>query len=320
MEPNLKYLLDTSDTDLEKALQEIQENIRIKRQLGIYKKNRSDEENSSVVEPTYSDSEYEELKEDIIPTLEDETDETVEPMDDETDETVEPTYSDSEYQEVEQEVEPTEYINPARKRTEFEPVMVRQDGGQEEEEGEEGEGEEEEGSSEILSDDYKAYFTMRIIGDVKVPFDMEVISESPMYQTDPDLVSFGLQPQATSNTSLAPAPSESKPILTNEIAVFSSETFNIVKNALAIDEAYERTDEFNKDINNEYIDNYEDILEEREYADANADDLYDSTYNRSLSNTNRQISEAEYLRNQLMTGGKQRYYTRKNNSYILSAK
>jgi hypothetical protein len=299
----LKYLLDTSDTDLEKALQEIQENIRIKRQLGIYKKNRSDNssdesDNSSVVEPTYSDSEYEELKEDIIPTLDDQTDET---NDEENSSVVEPTYSDSEYEEVKEDVEPTEYIKPSRMRAEFEPLMVTQDGGQEE-------GEEGEDSSELLSDDYKAYFTMRIIGDVKVPFDIEVISESPIYQTDPDIVSFGLQTQPSENSN---APSESEPILTNEIAVFSSETFNIVKNTLAVDDAYERTEEFNKDVNNEYVNNYENILEEREYADANADDLYDSTYNRSLSNTNRQISEAEYLRNQLVTGGKQRYYTRK---------
>ena len=272
LETRLRYLLDKSDTDLEKALQKIQENIRIKRQLGIYESKKK--EDDTLVEPTLDSSEYDEVKEDV-----------------------EPTYDDNKYKSIDSDsIEPPYDINPSPKRFEFEPTMVTEGGqGEEgEEEGEEGEEEGEEGEGdEDLPDDYKAYFTMRVIGSVKVKFDIEVLCESVLYQTDPDGVSF--TPEIT----------------VNEVAVFSSETSNLVKNTFEIDNTIKESEEFNEDINKEYLNEYENILEEREYEDAKANAIYDQTYNRSLDDKNRRIREAEYLRNQLITGGLRKYFTRK---------
>jgi hypothetical protein len=177
--------------------------------------------------------------------------------------------------------------------------MVTQEGGQEE--GEEGDMGEEMANSEALPDEYKAYFTMSIVGDVKVAFDLEILSESKLYQTDPDLVSFNTETSA------------------NEVAIFSSETFNAIQNTFRINDAIEETEEFNEDVNNQYLNEYENILEEREYEDAAANGVYDEVYNRSLEDTNARIREAEYLRNQLITGGLRKHFTRKYN-HILSAK
>jgi len=286
----LRYLLNKSDTDLEKALQEIQENIRIKRQLGIYENKKQItslvNSDSTIVVPTLDSSEYDEVREDVEPTYDDNKYKSID-----TD-SIEPTYDDSKYDTYNEEVEPTYDINPPRKRFEFEPTMVTE-GGQEEEE--------EIANSDELPDEYKAYFTMRIVGDVKVKFDIEVVSESPLYQTDPDAVTFD---------SKTPA---------NEVAVFSSESFNLVQNTFKIDNAVKESEEFNEDINNEYLNEYENILEDREYEDAKARDLYDQTYNRSLQDSNRRIREAEYLRNQLVSGGLRKHLTRKN-THNLSAK
>jgi hypothetical protein len=285
----LKFLLNKSDTDLEKALQQIHENIRIKRQLGIYETVKKFESDGDTVVPTFDSSYYQKIQEDVEPTYDDKDYKTLD-----TD-TIEPTYSDSEYKEYKEDVEPTYDINPSKRRVEFEPSMVMKGGEEYEEEYEE------DATSDELPDEYKAYFTMRLVENTTFDFDIEVICESLKYQTDPDFVSFN------------------KEIPANEVAVFSSETFNLVSNTFQINNAVERTEEFNEDINNQYINEYEDILEEREYADAEADDIYNETYNRSLSNTNRRISEAEYLRNQLQSGGKYRYFTRKNDQ-MLSAK
>lgn len=308
----LKFLFDKSDTDLEKALQQIHENIRIKRQLGVYETVKKFEKNDSsiddnsidgssdvsfgpTVDPTFDSSNYRTLQEDVEPTYDDkEYDSPNSPNSLDTD-TVEPTYSDSEYDEYNEDVEPTVDESVSKKRVEFEPSMVMKGG--EEDEYESGE----EATSEELPDDYKAYFTMRLVENTTFDFDLEVVCESLKYQTDPDFVSFN------------------KEVPSNEVAVFSTETFNLVSNTFQLNNAVERTEEFNEDINNEYINDYEEILEEREYADAEADTVYNRTYNRSLSDTNRRIREAEYLRNQLQSGGKYRYFTRKMNQ-IQSAK
>jgi hypothetical protein len=304
----LKYLLNKSDTELDRALQQIHENIRIKRQIGFYDTRKEKTnivgnkitvivpiDDSSDIEPTYDDNKYKNIDRDSVePTYDDSIYKRID-----TD-SVEPTYSDSEYREYGEDVEPTYDVRPSNKRVEFEPTMVTQEGGQEEE-GEEGDMGEVMASSEALPDEYKAYFTMSIVGDVKVAFDLEVLSESKLYQTDPDLVSFNTETSA------------------NEVAIFSSETFNAIQNTFRINDAIEETEEFNEDINNQYLNEYENILEEREYEDAAANGVYDEVYNRSLQDTNARIREAEYLRNQLITGGLRKHFTRKYN-HILSAK
>ena len=316
----LKYLLNKSDKELDRALQQIHENIRIKRQIGFYDTRKEktnivgnkitvivpiddttydDDKYKNIdrdsVEPTYDDNKYKNIDRDSVePTYDDNKYKNID-----TD-SVEPTYSDSEYREYGEDVEPTYDVTPSNKRVEFEPTMVTQEGGQEEE-GEEGDMDEEIANSEALPDEYKAYFTMSIVGDVKVAFDLEVLSESKLYQTDPDLVSFNTETSA------------------NEVAIFSSETFNAIQNTFRINDAIEETEEFNEDINNEYLNEYENILEEREYEDAAANGVYDEVYNRSLQDTNARIREAEFLRNQLITGGLRKHFTRKYN-HILSAK
>ena len=52
-------------------------------------------------------------------------------------------------------------------------------------------------------------------------------------------------------------------------------------------------------------------MDEKSLEDQRAEEIYQETYNRSLENTNRQIEEAEYLRNNLISGGAKRYFTRK---------
>jgi len=274
---HLKYLLDTSDDDIEKTIRDIEDNIENKRKMHLLK--------GGDIEPTYDDKDYVYLENeyDIEPMYEDEDYKPYE-------ESVEPMYDDEDYRYLENEfdIEPPydimiggEYNNNLRNPEDIindvDPNNFSTDV-----------------NVSDLSDEHKSYFSMTLLENATTSFDIQVRSLSSFYQTDPTIVTFD------------------KTTSVNDVSIYQTQLLNTLQNVRTSNITESKTEEFNRSIDNRYNTEYQDIMNEKAMGEREADLVYERTYNNSLNNTNQRIYEAERLRNQMYYGGN-RFSTRKKN-------
>ena len=278
---HLKELLDTED--ITTTLRKLDTDLETKELEGLI--NPENEETKAVfspvkirardggdyyVEPTHDDSDYKAIHQDDEPYEDSDETESVH-------EDVIPTYDDSQYRIVGGQEDDTPSDNNTSTRSPEDIINDLSNNNV---------------STSDLSDDHKVYFNMNLVENITGSYDISIVSKNPEYTIDPETVTF------TSDIS------------SNEVALFSSETMNTLNNVTQINKANDLTDEFNESVDNKYGAEYQDILNDKDQEDMKAIDVYNETYKNSLQNSYTQLYDAQNVRNQLQSGGFQKYFTR----------
>ena len=297
----IEYLLNDDD-NYNKTITEIQNNIALKKKIKMLQQQKISFEPLRIrqeggnepddIEPVYDDADYKTYeKEDEIEPLYDDADYKVYEKEDE----IEPLYDDADYKVYEKEDE----IEPVYKHSYYNMI-----GGEEPRDPDYiiDEVDYDKLSSETdpsdLSDKHVSLFTITSTDTPTSSFDVSVISASPSWGTNPDIVTFDAEN------------------ISNESSIYSTNTLSALRDLAVAQGATNLTGEFTNSIDRRYNKEAKEIEDEKRKNDAEADDSYQEIYNNSLERQNYEIQEREQALYQFQQqrGG----FTRKNLSKSLN--